>query len=122
MRIEDIPDRLEEIMKEKGITRYYLKHYGQLEDKFLRNILRDRGCNMTLGSLQKLTDALGVTLGYFFSPEDEKKEPTAEMQQTMMLMKTLDSKMQNRILGYVQSMAQLEKEKKEEKNVESGDM
>ncbi len=114
MRIEDIPDRVEEIMKERGITKYYLKHHCQIEDKFLRNILKDRGYNMTLGSMQKLSDALGVTLGYFFSPEEEKREATEEMQQTMILMEELDPKMQNRVLGYVQSIAQLEKEKRED--------
>lgn len=65
-------------------------------------------------SMQKLSDALGVTLGYFFSPEEEKKETTVEMQQTMILMEELDPKMQNRVLGYVQSIAQLEKEKRED--------
>ena len=65
-------------------------------------------------SMQKLSDALGVTLGYCFSPNEEKKEVTAEMQQTMILMEELDPKMQNRILGYVQSIAQLEKEKRED--------
>ena len=114
MRIEDIPDRVEEIMKERGISQYHLKHHCQIEDKFLRNILKNRGYNMTMESMQKLSDALGVTLGYFFSPEEEKKETTVEMQQTMILMEELDPKMQNRVLGYVQSIAQLEKEKRED--------
>lgn len=114
MRIEDIPDRVEEIMKERGISQYHLKHRCQIEDKFLRNILKNRGYNMTMESMQKLSDALGVTLGYFFSPEEEKKETTAEMQQTMILMEELNPKMQNRVLGYVQSIAQLEKEKRED--------
>ena len=114
MRIEDIPDRVEEIMEKRGLSKYYLKYHCKIDDKFLRNILKNRGYNMTMESMQKLSDALGVTLGYFFSPEEEKKETTVEMQQTMILMEELDPKMQNRVLGYVQSIAQLEKEKRED--------
>lgn len=122
MRIEDIPDRVEEIMEKRGLSKYYLKYHCKIDDKFLRNILKNRNYNITMESMQKLSDALGVTLGYFFSPEEEKKEITAEMQQTMIVMEKLEPIMQSRILGYAQGIAQSEKEKREDKNVESSNM
>ncbi len=117
MRVEDIPDRVEAIMSERDISKYYLTHKCQIQEKLLCDILKNRRYNMMMKTLQKLTDALGVTLGYFFSPKEEKMEITEEMKQVQILMEQLSPDMQNRILGYVQGVAEYAKEEKNDSSI-----
>lgn len=62
--------RIDELMKEKGITKYQLKENADISTtiyQWKKNAKRDKERTPSLRSIEKICDYLGVTLSYFFS-------------------------------------------------------
>lgn len=66
--------RIDELMKEKGITSYQLKENADISStiyQWKKNAKRDRDRVPSLRSIEKICDYLGVSLSYFFSFDKE---------------------------------------------------
>lgn len=62
--------RIEELMREKGITKYDLQTNTELSStiyQWKKNAQRDRDRIPSLKSIEKVCDYLGVSLSYFFT-------------------------------------------------------
>lgn len=72
-----IISRIDELMQEKGITKYQLKENAEVYStiyQWRKNAARDKDRTPSLRSIEKICDFLGVSLAYFFSFNlDERK-------------------------------------------------
>jgi len=72
-----IISRIDELMQEKGITKYQLKENAEVSStiyQWRKNAARDKDRTPSLRSIEKICDFLGVSLAYFFSFNlDERK-------------------------------------------------
>ncbi len=61
--------RIDELMKEKGITNYQLKENADISStiyQWRKNAKRDEARTPSLRSIEKICDYFGVSLSYFF--------------------------------------------------------
>lgn len=66
--------RIDELMKEKGITSYQLKENADISStiyQWKKNAKRDKNRVPSLRSIEKICDYFGVSLSYFFSFDRE---------------------------------------------------
>ena len=69
--------RIDELMKEKGITNYQLKENADISStiyQWRKNAKRDEACTPSLRSIEKICDYFGVSLSYFFSFNEEQQK------------------------------------------------
>lgn len=62
--------RIDELMKEKGITNYQLKENTDISTtiyQWRKNATRDKSRTPSLRSIEKICDFFGVSLSYFFA-------------------------------------------------------
>ena len=65
-----ILNRIDELMKEKGITNYQLKEEAEISNtiyQWRKNATRDKTRVPSLRSIEKICDYFGVSLAYFFT-------------------------------------------------------
>lgn len=65
-----IVSRIDELMREKGITHYKLKENADISTtiyQWRKNAKRDEARSPSLRSIEKICDYFGVSLSYFFS-------------------------------------------------------
>lgn len=69
--------RIDELMKEKGITNYELKENAEVSStiyQWRKNATRDKERTPSLRSIEKICEFFDVSLAYFFSFDlDERK-------------------------------------------------
>ena len=68
--------RIEELMKEKGISHYQLKENADISTtiyQWKKNAKRDETRTPSLKSIEKICDYLGVSLSYFFSFNEQEQ-------------------------------------------------
>lgn len=69
--------RIDELMKEKGITNYELKENAEVSStiyQWRKNATRDKERTPSLRSIEKICDFFDVSLAYFFAFDlDERK-------------------------------------------------
>ena len=68
--------RIDELMVEKGISRYELKENADISStiyQWRKNAKRDAMRSPSLRSIEKICEYLGVTLSYFFSFDHEEQ-------------------------------------------------
>ena len=89
-----ILSRIDELMREKGISIYQLKENAEVSStiyQWRKNETRDKDRVPSLRSIEKICDFFGVTLAYFFSFDlDERKN--IEIKELYDLICKLDSK------------------------------
>ena len=66
-----ISERIDEVLKEKGITRYKLSKDTGVPYSTLTQILNNRTKNPQVGALQKIADYLDKPLGFFTEEKGE---------------------------------------------------
>lgn len=70
--------RIEELMSEKGVTRYQLKENADISStiyQWKKNATRDKDRVPSLKSIEKICDYFGVSLSYFFAfTEKEQRD------------------------------------------------
>lgn len=62
--------RIDELMKEKGISNYELKENAEVSSsiyQWRKNAARDKDRTPSLRSIEKICDFFGVSLAYFFA-------------------------------------------------------
>lgn len=69
MRLDEVGQRIRELRRGKGLTLEALSSMSGLSKSFLSDIERGR-CDVTLTSLQRIADALGVGLSDLFPPPE----------------------------------------------------
>lgn len=68
--------RIEQLMIEKGITKYQLKENIDISTtiyQWKKNATRDKDRMPSLRSIEKICNYLGVSLSYFFAFDDESQ-------------------------------------------------
>lgn len=69
--------RIDELLQEKGITKYQLKENAEVSStiyQWRKNATRDKDRTPSLRSIEKICEFFGVTLAYFFAFDlDERK-------------------------------------------------
>lgn len=71
-----ILNRIDELMKEKGITNYQLKEEAEISNtiyQWRKNATRDKTRVPSLRSIEKICDYFGVSLAYFFTFDKESQ-------------------------------------------------
>lgn len=71
-----IVERIEQLMVEKGITKYQLKENVDISTtiyQWKKNTTRDKDRMPSLRSIEKICNYLGVSLSYFFAFDDESQ-------------------------------------------------
>lgn len=71
-----IVERIEELMKENGISRYALKENADISStvyQWRKNVTRDADRIPSLRSVEKVCDFLGVSLSYFFAMDGSER-------------------------------------------------
>lgn len=66
--------RIDELMNEKGITKYHLKENAEISSiiyQWKSNASRDKDRTPSLRSIEKICNYLGVSLTYFFAMDKE---------------------------------------------------
>ncbi len=69
--------RIDELMKEKGITNYQLKENADISStiyQWRKNAKRDEARTPSLRSIEKICGYFGVSLSYFFSFNEEQQK------------------------------------------------
>lgn len=87
-----IVSRIEELMREKGITNYQLKENADISTtiyQWKKNAKRDETRTPSLKSIEKICDYLGVSLSYFFS-FDEQEQYNTKIAEICTSLKALD--------------------------------
>ncbi len=68
--------RIEQLMKEKGITKYQLKENTEISStiyQWKKNATRDRLRIPSLRSIEKICEYFDISLSYFFAFDDESQ-------------------------------------------------
>lgn len=69
-------NRIEELMKEKGITKYQLRKNTEISStiyQWKKNAKRDRDRTPSLRSIEKICNYFGISLSYFFAFEKQEE-------------------------------------------------
>lgn len=72
--------RIDELMKEKGITNYELKENAEVSStiyQWRKNATRDKERTPSLRSIEKICEFFGVSLAYFFAFEHDERRSIA---------------------------------------------
>lgn len=72
--------RIDDLMKEKGITKYALKENAEVSStiyQWRKNATRDKERTPSLRSIEKICDFFGVSLAYFFAFEQDERKNIA---------------------------------------------
>lgn len=73
--------RIEQLMDEKGITKYQLKEAADISTtiyQWKKNAARDKDRVPSLRSIEKVCEYLGVSLSYFFAFDEEGETSVRE--------------------------------------------
>lgn len=75
-----ILSRIDELMQEKGITKYQLKENLEISStiyQWRKNATRDKDRTPSLRSIEKICEFFDVTVAYFFSFDLEERKEVA---------------------------------------------
>ena len=98
----NIHERLTEILKQKGWTRYRLSKECGLSESTITNIFR-RGNTPTIATLEIICNAMNITLSQFFA-ENELVELSPELQKLTDEWKFLSTEQKQAVLQIMRVM------------------
>lgn len=98
----DILKKLEELLKEKGWSRYRLSKESGLAEETLTNIFK-RGTLPSLATLQAICNGFRITLSQFFA-ENEMVELSDELNELFNEWKYLSPEQKSAILNVIKVM------------------
>lgn len=104
MRIEEyIPLRLSELSKKRGYTKYRLSQLTGMSQTALGNILSKTSIP-TIPTLEKICDALGISLAQFFAGDECRLDLTDEQKEILGIWDGLESKEREILLTFIRSL------------------
>ena len=98
----DILSRLEELLEQKGWSRYRLSKESGLSEETLTNIFK-RGTLPSLATLQAICKGFRITMSQFFA-ENEMIELTPELNELFDEWKYLTPKQKDAVLNVMKAM------------------
>lgn len=98
----DIHTRLQQLLDERGWSRYKLSKESGLAEETLTNIFK-RGTSPSFATLQAICDGFRITLSQFFS-ESDMVELTEELKELFLLWKYLTPFQKEAVLQVMKSM------------------
>ena len=102
MRIEQVRDRITELMSERGWSKYRLSKECKINDSTIYNIfVADKIPSLT--TIQSICDGCNITLGQFFR-DDEKETLVPRDTEIVKVCKKLDDVAYLRVVTYAQGM------------------
>ena len=107
----DVNSRIKELCSKQQITFYQLSKNSNLPQSTLTNIL-NRGTVPSVFTLEKICNALGVSLSEFFSTTTEQYDLTTDQHEMLDLYIQLQKPDKERAIGYLQGLNKIVPEQK----------
>ena len=104
MRIEDIHKRIQELMEERGWSKYKLANECNMNTSTVYSMLEDTEKAPSLSTIQMICDGCGITLGEFFKDEVSYVELFEEDKRLISYYHLVDEKAKLRILTYAEGI------------------
>lgn len=102
----DVTNRIKELCKERNMSFYRLSKSSDIPQTTLTNIL-NRGTVPSIYTLERICDALGITLSQFFSTHDDTYELTADQKQVIDLYIQLSPDDKRLVVTYMQGLLKI---------------
>ena len=100
----DVIARINEIMKQQGLTNYQLAKISGLSQSTLTN-MSTRNTTPTIPTLENICDSLNISLSQFFADESTDFYPVDKRQREVLdLFIRLDNNQQEAILNLIRTM------------------
>lgn len=100
----DVVKRINEIMKNQGMTRYQLAKISGLSQSTLSN-MATRNTTPSIPTVETICNALNISMSQFFASENEHMYPLNTLQKEMMdIFILLDNEQQQAILNVARHM------------------
>ena len=97
-------DRIEELIKERGLSRYQLAKLAGMAESSISNLL-NRGSVPTVYTIEKICNGLGITLSQFFSKADEYPDLSKEQKELLDVWSCIKNEDKGVALAYLKGMA-----------------
>lgn len=109
MKVEDyVPERIEELCRLGGISRYQLSSRTGISQSALSDIVK--GKNMpTLSTIEKICEAFGMTIAQFFACDHRLPDLSKEQEELLCLWSELKLEERSIVKTFMKSMKNKEK-------------
>lgn len=99
----NIPDRINELLKQRGWTAYRLAQEADIPQSTLSNIF-NRPYEPTVSTLEIICKGFGITMSEFFAEDGEPMTLTAEQRETLAHWSKLSIEQQKILLDFLKTM------------------
>ena len=97
-------DRIEELIKGRGLSRYQLAKLSGMAESSVSNLL-NRGSVPTVYTIEKICNGLGITLSQFFSKTGEYPDLSKEQKELLDIWAGIKNEDKGFALAYLKGMA-----------------
>lgn len=97
-------DRIEELIKGRGLSRDQLAKLSGMAESSVSNLL-NRGSVPTVYTIEKICNGLGITLSQFFSKTDEYPDLSKEQKELLEIWACIKNEDKEFALAYLKGMA-----------------
>lgn len=103
--MNDVLLRIEELCREKNISKYRLARNMNIPQTTLSNSFRN-DTMPTIGTLERICEGLGVTMAQFFSENEEFPDLTDEQRKILELWDKVPKEKRNKAIGYLEGLGE----------------
>ena len=97
-------DRIEELIEERGLSRYQLAKLSGTAESSVSNLF-NRGSMPTVYTIEKICNGLGITLSQFFSKTGEYPDLSKEQKELLDIWAGIKNEDRELALAYLKGMA-----------------
>ena len=97
-------DRIEELIGERGLSRYQLAKLSGIAESSVSNLF-NRGSMPTVYTIEKICNGLGITLSQFFSKTGEYPDLSKEQKELLDIWAGIKNEDRELALAYLKGMA-----------------
>ena len=97
-------DRIEELIGERGLSRSQLAKLSGIAESSVSNLF-NRGSMPTVDTIEKICNALGITLSQFFSKTGEYPDLSKEQKELLDIWAGIKNEDRELALAYLKGMA-----------------
>lgn len=99
----NIPERINELLKQRGWTAYRLAQEADIPQSTLSNIF-NRPYEPTVSTLEIICKGFGITMSEFFAEDGQPMTLTAEQRETLEHWNKLSAEQQKILLNFLKTM------------------
>lgn len=99
----NIPERINELLKQRGWTAYRLAQEADIPQSTLSNIF-NRPYEPTVSTLEIICKGFGITMSEFFAEDGQPMTLTAEQRETLEHWSKLSAEQQKILLDFLKTM------------------